>query len=143
MINYALIAVTRHERDADFLIPVEQCNSDSIECCSEVFVSGGYEFREKSKTIDLARRFQRDSLQLPKYGRYYHSHVVYRGALYLLGGFSMKGPTNEVQVVHHPRQQGWQNTFRMERSRGFFQAAVFQGKPKFSIKILGKNVKFI
>ena len=55
------------------------------------------------------------------------SHVVYRGKLYLLGGFSMKGPTNEVQIVHHSRQQGWQNVMRMERARGFFQAAVFQG----------------
>ena len=29
-----------------------------IQCCSELFISGGYEFREKSKTIDLARRHQ-------------------------------------------------------------------------------------
>ena len=36
--------------------------------------------------------------------------------------------------MHHPRQQGWQKTFRMERARGFFQAAVFQGEFYFESK---------
>ena len=67
--------------------------SAEVKCCSELFVSGGYEFREKSKVIDLSKSFQRDGVQLPEFGRYYHSHVVYRGEIYLLGGFSIKGPT--------------------------------------------------
>ena len=58
-------------------------------------------FAKYSQALCQARRFQRDSLQLPKYGRYYHSHVVYRNKLYLLGGFSMKGPTNEAKGILH------------------------------------------
>ena len=35
-----------------------------VKCCSEIFVSGGYEFKEKSKTFDLSKQFQRDSAQV-------------------------------------------------------------------------------
>lgn len=32
--------------------------SEDVSCCSELFISGGYEFKQKSKTIDLYKTFQ-------------------------------------------------------------------------------------
>jgi len=107
---------------------IQLVKSAEVKCCSELFVSGGYEFREKSKVIDLSKSFQRDGVQLPEFGRYYHSHVVYRGEIYLLGGFSIKGPTRDVHRVSDPKRVSWKKVFPMQRARGFFQAVVFQDR---------------
>lgn len=58
-------------------------------------------FFDKKNWPCLAR-FQRDSAQLPDRGRFYHGHVIYRNELYLLGGFSRRGPTDTVFRLDDP-----------------------------------------
>ena len=35
------------------LVNIVEGRYEDVKCCSEIYVSGGYEFQEKSKTLDM------------------------------------------------------------------------------------------
>ena len=36
-----------------FFVNIVKGRYEDVKCCSEIYVSGGYEFQEKSKTMDM------------------------------------------------------------------------------------------
>jgi len=47
----------------------------------------------------------------------------------------MTGPSKEVYRIQDPKRSSWLKSFPMKQSRGFFDAAVFQGRVQFKILI--------